>query len=42
MESNRDRARALKTESVRKAGATEVDECEFELVLAHLRVPEMT
>ena len=42
MEGNRDRARALKTESVQKAGATEVDECEFELALAHLRVPEMT
>jgi heme-degrading monooxygenase HmoA len=42
MERNRDQARALKTESVQKAGATEADEGEFELALAHLRVPEMT
>ena len=41
MERNRDEARALKAESIRKAGANEVEEGEFDLVLAHLRVPEM-
>jgi hypothetical protein len=41
MERNRDQARALKAESIRAAGASEVAEGEFELVLAHLRVPEL-
>lgn len=41
MERNRDQARALKAESIRTAGATEVADGEFELVLAHLRVPEL-
>jgi hypothetical protein len=41
MERNQDQARALKSESIREAGANEVDEREFDLVLAHLRVPEM-
>ncbi|WP_319454038.1 MULTISPECIES: antibiotic biosynthesis monooxygenase [unclassified Mycobacterium] len=41
MENNRSQATALKVESIRKAGASEVDEGEFDLVLAHLRVPEM-
>lgn len=41
MERNREQATTLKTESMSKAGATEVDEGEFELALAHLRVPEM-
>jgi heme-degrading monooxygenase HmoA len=42
MERNRDQSRALKSESIREAGASEVDEREFDLALAHLRVPEMT
>jgi hypothetical protein len=41
MERNRDRATALKTASIREAGVEELDECEFELALAHLRVPEL-
>jgi quinol monooxygenase YgiN len=41
MERNRDRATALKVESIREAGVEELDECEFELALAHLRVPEL-
>jgi heme-degrading monooxygenase HmoA len=41
MERNRDQATALKTSSMREAGAEELDECEFELALAHLRVPEL-
>jgi len=41
MERNRVQATALKVESIRKAGASEVDEGEFDLVLAHLRVPEL-
>ena len=41
MERNRDQATALKNSSIREAGVTELDECEFELALAHLRVPEL-
>jgi heme-degrading monooxygenase HmoA len=41
MEQNRDRATALKNSSMQEAGAEELDENEFELVLAHLRVPEL-
>jgi hypothetical protein len=41
MEQNRDQATAIKTASMREAGAEELDESEFELVLAHLRVPEL-
>lgn len=41
MESNRDRVTTLKAESMRAAGASEVDEGEFELAIAHLRVPEL-
>jgi hypothetical protein len=41
MERNRDQATALKIASMREAGVEEVDECEFELALAHLRVPEL-
>ncbi|GAA2562587.1 antibiotic biosynthesis monooxygenase [Mycolicibacterium diernhoferi] len=41
LESSRDRMTALKADSMRSAGASEVDEGEFELVIAHLRVPEL-
>lgn len=41
MQRNRDRATQLKTQSMAEAGAQELDECEFELALAHLRVPEL-
>jgi heme-degrading monooxygenase HmoA len=41
MERNRDQATALKIASMREAGVKELDECEFELALAHLRVPEL-
>ena len=41
MEQNRDYASTLKAESIRAAGASAVDEGEFELVIAHLRVPEL-
>jgi heme-degrading monooxygenase HmoA len=41
MERNRNQATALKNASMQAAGAAELDECEFELALAHLRVPEL-
>jgi heme-degrading monooxygenase HmoA len=41
MDRNRDQATALKNSSIQEAGVTELDECEFELALAHLRVPEL-
>jgi hypothetical protein len=41
MERNRNHASALKSESIRAAGGSGVDEGEFELVIAHLRVPEL-
>ena len=41
MELNRDQVTALKATSMPEAGAEELDECEFELALAHLRVPEL-
>ncbi len=41
MERNRDQSNALKATSLREARAEELDECEFELALAHLRVPEL-
>ena len=41
MVDNRDQATALKVASMHAAGASEVDEAEFELVVAHLRVPEL-
>ena len=34
-------ATALKVESVQAAGATEIDDCAFDLAIAHLRVPEL-
>ncbi len=41
MERNREQAMALKTPKIRELGVEELDECEFELALAHLRVPEL-
>jgi quinol monooxygenase YgiN len=41
MERNRQTANALKTAKMTEAGAIELDEGEFDLVLAHLRVPEL-
>ncbi|OBH60825.1 hypothetical protein A5685_26080 [Mycobacterium colombiense] len=41
MERNRDQATALKDSSMQEVRAEELDECEFELALAHLRVPEL-
>ncbi|WKG05796.1 antibiotic biosynthesis monooxygenase [Mycolicibacterium sp. HK-90] len=42
MERSKDQAGALKTSAIREVGAEELNECEFELALAHLRVPELT
>jgi len=41
MERSRERGTALKQEKTREAGADELDDCEFELRLAHLRAPEL-
>lgn len=41
MDHNRDQARALRTARLRDLSADQIDVGEFELVLAHLRVPEM-
>ena len=41
MERNREQATALKNAKTGEAGATELDEAEFDLALAHLRVPEI-
>jgi hypothetical protein len=41
MERNRDQINAIKATSMPEAGAEELDECGFELALAHLRVPEL-
>ena len=41
MQRNRDQIAQLKGASIPEAGAEELDDCEFELALAHLRVPEL-
>ena len=41
MERSRDQARSLRTALLRDLGADQLDVGEFELTLAHLRVPEM-
>ncbi|MGH3516628.1 MAG: antibiotic biosynthesis monooxygenase [Haloechinothrix sp.] len=41
MERSRDKADALRAEGAKEAGVEVLDVCEFELALAHLRVPEM-
>jgi hypothetical protein len=38
---NREQATALKNTKTAQAGADELDDCEFELRLAHLRAPEL-
>ncbi len=42
MERNKPQSDALKIATTNAAGAAELDECEFELAVAHLRVPELT
>ena len=41
MERNRDQITAIKATAMPEARAEELDECGFELALAHLRVPEL-
>ncbi|MUL66406.1 hypothetical protein BOO86_18175 [Mycobacterium sp. CBMA 234] len=41
MERNRADAQTLKASRMKEAGATELDECEFDVAFAHLRVPEL-
>jgi len=41
MEQNREQARELRDARSREMGADVLDVCEFELAIAHLRVPEM-
>ncbi|WP_327093811.1 antibiotic biosynthesis monooxygenase [Nocardia vinacea] len=41
MEHNREEANALRERITRQAGMEVVDMCEFELAIAHLRVPEL-
>src|SRR5581483_2013355 len=41
LERNRDEQTALKREKIREVGADELDDCEFELRVAHLRAPEL-
>lgn len=41
LDRNRDQARSLRTARLRDLGADQLDVGEFELALAHLRVPEM-
>jgi hypothetical protein len=41
LEQNRDQLDGIRTTGSREASADILDECDFELALAHLRVPEM-
>ncbi|MBO0849624.1 MAG: hypothetical protein J2P20_09190 [Pseudonocardia sp.] len=41
LEDSRERAATVRESATREAGADVLDVCEFELALAHLRVPEM-
>jgi len=41
MDRNREQSNALKNQKIQEAGVAEADEHEFELVLAHLRAPEL-
>ena len=40
LEQNKDRLEGIKSSGSREASAEVIDECDFELALAHLRVPE--
>ncbi|TDD28554.1 hypothetical protein E1218_06975 [Kribbella turkmenica] len=42
MDSNREAAASMRSATTKEAGAKVLDVCEFELSLAHLRVPELT
>lgn len=42
MQRNREQAATARAAGIQEAGAEVLDVCEFELALAHLRVPEMT
>jgi hypothetical protein len=42
MDSNREAAASMRSATTKEAGAEVLDVCEFELSLAHLRVPELT
>jgi hypothetical protein len=42
MDSNRDAAASMRSATTKEAGAEVLDVCEFELAIAHLRVPELT
>ncbi|WP_432879958.1 hypothetical protein ACQPYH_34175 [Kribbella sp. CA-245084] len=42
MDSNREAAASMRAATAKDAGAEVVDVCEFELAVAHLRVPELT
>jgi hypothetical protein len=42
MERNRDQATAFKITKIREGRVEEIDECEFDLALAHLRIPELS
>lgn len=41
MERNREQSAAIKNAKIREASVEELDECEFDLALAHLRAPEL-
>lgn len=42
MDSNREAAASMRSATAKEAGAEVLDVCEFELAIAHLRVPELT
>jgi heme-degrading monooxygenase HmoA len=42
MDSNREAAASMRSATTKEAGAEVLDVCEFELAIAHLRVPELT
>jgi hypothetical protein len=42
MDQNREAAASMRSATSKDAGAEVLDVCEFELAIAHLRVPELT